>query len=112
GHDDHRTLHAFPTRRSSDLEALRGVRMRLLGELEMRDRIARERVGAALKQHELGLAALEVSLDLFPGFEEMRVVRARRQRDVELRAFGRPAPGFGPAARPRGKESAVLVQIG
>ena len=81
-------------------------------ELQVRDRIAAERVGPALQQDQLGLRGFEIALDFLPRLEEHRVVGARRQRNVELRADGGAAPRFAAAAGAGIEKAPVLVQVG
>jgi hypothetical protein len=80
--------------------------------LEVRDRVARERVRAALQQDQLRTRGVDVALDFLPGCEERLVAGAGRHRHVELRALGRAAASLRAAARAGIKETAVLVQVG
>src|SRR6185312_1582435 len=54
-------------------QARGGVPMRVLGEAQVRDRIALEAVGAALKQKELRARTAQVRLDLVPRGQEVLI---------------------------------------
>ena len=92
-------------------EPARSVRVSFGRQLQVRDRIAGQRVGAALQQDQLGLGFLEIALDFLPRREEHRVVGARRQRDVELRAGGGAAARLAAAPGAGIEIAAVLVQV-
>ena len=70
----------------------RGMRVRLLGQAQVRDRIAAEAVGAALQDQNSGCVPLEVRLDRRPGREEFGIAGAGRQRQVQLGAGAAPVP--------------------
>ena len=78
----------------------------------MRDRVARKRVGTALKQDELGLPLLDIALDFAPRSLKRGIVGAGRQRDIELGADGNAAARLLARARAGIEKPAVLVQVG
>jgi hypothetical protein len=88
------------------------MRVRFRGVAQVRDRIARERVRAALKQDQLRGGSVDIPLDFLPRLEKRVVARARRHRNIELRALGRAAAGLAAATGTGIEKTAVLVQIG
>ncbi len=88
------------------------VRMRCFGQPQVRDRVARETVRAALEQHELRLMPFQVGFDRGPGRHEFLVAGARRQRQIQLGAACRTEAGLLGRAGARIEGPAVLVQVG
>lgn len=86
--------------------------MRLLSPAKVCDRIAFETVGAALHQDELGFRRLQIRLNPFPGAMKVRVVSARRERNIEFRAAGFARTGFFRCARSRIQIAPVFVNVG
>ena len=60
----------------------------------MRDRVAVQAVGAALEDDEFGLVAFQVRDHRLPRQRECRVVRARRQRNIELGSLRQAGAGL------------------
>ena len=88
-----------------------GMRMRLFGQFQVRDRIAPQAVCTALKNDELRRMALDVGFDGRPGREEFRIARAGRQRQIQLGAFRAARTGFRIGAGARIQIAPILVQI-
>ena len=86
--------------------------MRLGRQAQVRNRITLETVGAALQDHELRGELLQMRHDIRPHGREHAVVRARRQRHVELQAARGALAGFLRHARARIEVAAILVQVG
>src|SRR5581483_3324113 len=61
-------------------------------QAQMRQGISLDAVRTALQDEKFRLEALQVRDDLWPEVREHRVIGARRQRQIELRALGRPRP--------------------
>ncbi len=78
----------------------------------MGQRVAGETVCPALEDDELRLRLIEIGLDLPPRITEIRIVGARRQRQIELGADRGPVPGLVAGAGTREQESPVLMDIG
>ena len=87
------------------------MRVRFLGQAQMRDRVALEAVGSALEDHELRPVALQMRFDCSPGLEKFAIAGTRRQWQVELRSNGCASTRLlaGPGARVQ--VAPVLVQI-
>src|SRR3970040_218336 len=86
--------------------------MRFRREPQVRDRVARKRVGTALKQDELGLPLLDIALDFAPRSLKRGICGGARQRDIELGADGYAAARLLARARAGIEKPAVLVQVG
>src|SRR5579864_6029774 len=93
-------------------EAPAGTAVRAGREPQMRDRVALETVGSALQDDELGVEALQMRHHPRPGCGKHFIVRAWRQRHVELHADGCPATGLPARTGPRVEVAPVLVQVG
>src|SRR6185312_16212735 len=78
----------------------------------MRQRIPFDAVRSALQNQELRLEALEVLDDLWPQVREDGIVRAWRQRQIELGALGSSATCLLRRPGPRVKIAAVLMEVG
>src|SRR5690242_618556 len=78
---------------------------------EMAKRVASQAVGAGLQNEELGLVTLDMGEDALPGGEEILVTRARRHREIELRAFCFAGPGLSCRACSRIEKAPVFVDV-
>jgi len=83
----------------------------VLGEAQVRDRVAFEAVRAALEQDEVGTAGAQVVLHLLPSRVVVLVARTGWQRQVEFRAERRADAGFLRHPGAGVEIAAVLVQI-
>ncbi len=90
----------------------RGLCVRFFGPAKVRYRIALEAVGAALHDDELWPHGVQVGLDLFPGFTEVAVIRARRKRDIQLRATCPARAGLLGSAGAGVEKASVFVEVG
>ena len=88
------------------------MRVRFFAPAKVRDRIALKAVGAALHDDELWSHGVQVRLDLFPGLMEVAVIRARRERDVQLGATCTARAGLLGSAGAGVKKAAVFVEVG
>src|SRR5688572_23419533 len=91
--------------------APRGVGMRGRRELQVRERIAGEPVGAALQDAKLRPRCVEEALGRLPCAEELRIAGPGRERQVELCAFRSAASRLVEAPGAGIQELAVLVDI-
>src|SRR5262245_16292108 len=89
----------------------RSVGVRSRREPQIGKRIAREPVRAALEDQELGARLVDEALGLLPCAHELRIARAGRERQVQLGALGRAAPGLVHRAGPRIEKLTVLVDV-
>src|SRR5690606_4867548 len=104
------TAVAQPIRQIHKLPGGPGVDLRR--KAQVGDRVAFHAVSAALEDDELRLEALEVRNHLWPHACERGVVRAGRQRQVQLRATRSSATRLVGRAGARIKKPAVLVDVG
>ena len=86
--------------------------MRSLGETQVRNRVAFQAVRATLEQDEFGLGGSQIGFHLAPGRAEFVVFRARRQRNIELRAFRRPEPVSDGGTCTRIEIATIFVNVG
>ena len=89
-----------------------GLAMHRVRERQMRKRIARQAVGAALQNDELRRMGLEMTQHARPYGRECVIVGAGRQGNVEFGAGRRALAPLGFAAGARIEKSPILVQIG
>ncbi len=93
-------------------EAARCVCVRLFGEVQVGNRVTAETVRATLQDDELGPGCVDKGFELLPCGSEHRIVRAGRQRQVQLCADRRPLARFACRTRARVQVPAVLVHVG
>ena len=88
------------------------MRMDLRRIGEMSERVAVQAIRPALEHHELRLVLAQMRDDTRPGFEELAVACAGRERDVELGALGSALAGLAGITGPGVQIASVLVDIG
>ena len=86
--------------------------VRLFAPAKVRYGIALQAVRAALHDDELRLRRFEVALNPLPGFAEITVIGAGRQRNIQLRAASRSRTRLLGRAGSRVQEPAIFVDIG
>ena len=78
----------------------------------MRQRISSDAVRPALQQQKFGLETFQMTQNLVPGRREGRIVRARRERQVELGAYSLSPAALIGAAGAGIEKSTIFMDVG